>query len=162
LPQDGNLALVEWQTFKLPGTSANDHYRRSGTPAQTALVIGAGHEHRGCRGRLLTPEHKGFLSLPIVDVAGYPRGLVSRSALHDIFMQGFGRDLRGHHPVQEVVSPAPLTVSLDTGLEEAAKQITGQLQYPITEGFILVEAQGQYRGLGTGSHAPGADTARGA
>ncbi|MDP2245073.1 ATP-binding protein [Pseudomonas sp.] len=99
--------------------------------------------------RLLTPEHKDFLSLPIVDVAGYPLGLVSRSALQDIFMQRFGRDLRGRHPVQEVMNPAPLTVSLDTSLEEAAKQITGQLQYPITEDFILVDAQGQYRGLGT-------------
>jgi len=99
--------------------------------------------------RLLTPEHKAFLSLPVVDAAGYPLGLVSRSALQDIFMQRFGRDLRGRHPVHEVMNPTPLTVSLDTGLEQAAKQITGQLQYPITEDFILVDGQGQYRGLGT-------------
>ena len=99
--------------------------------------------------RLLTPEHKAFLSLPIVDAAGRPLGLVSRSTLQDIFMQRFGRDLRGRHPVQEVMNPAPLVVSLDTSLEEAAKQITGQLQYPVTEDFILVDAQGQYRGLGT-------------
>ena len=99
--------------------------------------------------RLLTPEHKAFLSLPIVDDAGVPLGLVSRSALQDIFMQRFGRDLRGRHPVQEVMNPAPLMVSLDTSLEDAAKQITGQLQYPITEDFILVDSQGLYRGLGT-------------
>lgn len=99
--------------------------------------------------RLLTPEHKAFLSLPIVDDAGRPLGLVSRSALQDIFMQRFGRDLRGRHAVQEVMNPAPLVVSLETSLEEAAKQITAQLQYPITEDFILVDAQGVYRGLGT-------------
>ncbi|MVW77094.1 ATP-binding protein [Pseudomonas xionganensis] len=99
--------------------------------------------------RLLTPEHKAFLSLPIVDGSGRPVGLVSRSALQDIFMQRFGRDLRGRHPVEEVMNPAPLTVSLDTSLEEAAKQITAQLQYPITEDFILVDARGHYRGLGT-------------
>jgi signal transduction histidine kinase len=99
--------------------------------------------------RLLTPEHKAFLSLPIVDAVGMPLGLVSRSTLQDIFMQRFGRDLRGRNPVQEVMNPAPLIVSLETGLEEAAKQITGQLQYPITEDFILVDAQGRYRGLGT-------------
>lgn len=99
--------------------------------------------------RLLTPEHKAFLSLPIVDAAGRPLGLVSRSTLQDIFMQRFGRDLRGRHAVQEVMNPAPLVVSLDTSLEDAAKQITGQLQYPITEDFILVDAQGLYRGLGT-------------
>lgn len=99
--------------------------------------------------RLLTPEHKAFLSLPIVDSAGRPLGLVSRTTLQDIFMQRFGRDLRGRHAVQEVMNPAPLMVSLDTSLEDAAKQITGQLQYPITEDFILVDAQGLYRGLGT-------------
>lgn len=99
--------------------------------------------------RLLTPEHKAFLSLPIVDAAGRPLGLVSRSTLQDIFMQRFGRDLRGRHAVQEVMNPAPLVISLDTSLEDAAKQITGQLQYPITEDFILVDAQGLYRGLGT-------------
>ncbi|MBU1284656.1 MAG: CBS domain-containing protein [Gammaproteobacteria bacterium] len=99
--------------------------------------------------RLLTPEHKAFLSLPIVDNAGRPQGLVSRTTLQDIFMQRFGRDLRGRHAVQEVMNPAPLVVSLETSLEDAAKQITGQLQYPITEDFILVDAQGLYCGLGT-------------
>lgn len=99
--------------------------------------------------RLLTPEHKAFLSLPIVDDAGLPLGLVSRTTLQDIFMQRFGRDLRGRHPVQDVMNPAPLMVSLETSLEEAAKQITGQLQYPITEDFILVDGQGRYCGLGT-------------
>ncbi|MGB4072895.1 ATP-binding protein [Pseudomonas sp.] len=99
--------------------------------------------------RLLTPEHKAFLSLPIIDEAGMPLGLVSRTTLQDIFMQRFGRDLRGRHPVQEVMNPAPLMVSLETSLEEAAKQITGQLQYPITEDFILVDGHGRYCGLGT-------------
>jgi len=99
--------------------------------------------------RLLTPQHKAFLSLPIVDDSGAPVGLVSRSTLQDIFMQRFGRDLRGRHPVEEVMNSAPLVVSMDTSLEEAAKQITAQLQYPITEDFILVDAQGHYRGLGT-------------
>ncbi|MGE8359350.1 ATP-binding protein [Pseudomonas sp.] len=99
--------------------------------------------------RLLTPEHKAFLSLPIVDGAGRPLGLVSRTTLQDIFMQRFGRDLRGRHPVREVMNPRPLTVSLDTSLEDAAKQITGQLKYPITEDFILVDQQGLYQGLGT-------------
>jgi signal transduction histidine kinase len=99
--------------------------------------------------RLLTPEHKAFLSLPIVDDDGRPLGLVSRTTLQDIFMQRFGRDLRGRHAVQEVMNPTPLVVSLETNLEEAAKQITAQLQYPITEDFILVDAQGVYRGLGT-------------
>ncbi|MFP6849416.1 MAG: ATP-binding protein [Pseudomonas sp.] len=99
--------------------------------------------------RLLTAEHKAFLSLPIVDAAGKPLGLVSRTTVQDIFMQRFGRDLRGRHPVREVMNATPLIVSLQTSLEEAARQITGQLQYPITEDFILVDSQGRYCGLGT-------------
>ncbi len=99
--------------------------------------------------RLLTPEHKAFLSLPVVDAAACPVGLVSRSKLQDIFMQRFGRDLRGRHPIQEVMNPAPLVVSLETSLDDAAKQITGQLHYPITEDFILVDAAGRYQGIGT-------------
>lgn len=99
--------------------------------------------------RLLTPEHKAFLSLPVVSDQGRPLGLVSRTRLQDIFMQRFGRDLRGRNPVSEVMNPTPLIVSLETGLEEAAKQVTAQLQYPITEDFILVDGHGLYRGLGT-------------
>lgn len=99
--------------------------------------------------RLLTPEHKAFLSLPVVAEDGQPLGLVSRSRLQDIFMLRFGRDLRGRHPVSEVMNPEPLVVSLTDDLEAAAKQVTGQLQYPITEDFILVDEQGAYCGLGT-------------
>jgi signal transduction histidine kinase len=99
--------------------------------------------------RLLTPEHKAFLSLPVVDGERRPSGLVSRTVLQDIFMQRFGRDLRGRHPVVEVMNPAPLVVRLDASLDDAAKQITGQLQYPITEDFILVDEEGRYQGIGT-------------
>lgn len=97
----------------------------------------------------LAAEHRAFLSLPVVDDQGLPLGLVSRATLQDIFMQRFGRDLRGRHPVGEVMNPAPLIVSLEAGLEEAAKQVTAQLQYPITEDFILIDGRGHYCGLGT-------------
>src|SRR5262245_35835664 len=99
--------------------------------------------------RLLTREHKAFLSLPVVDGQGMPLGLVSRYTLQDIFMQRFGRDLWGRRPASDVMNPAPLTVALASGLELAAKQVTAQLQYPITEDFILVDEQGRYLGLGT-------------
>ncbi|MGH8354467.1 MAG: CBS domain-containing protein, partial [Pseudomonas sp.] len=96
--------------------------------------------------RLLTTD---LLSLPVVDAEGCPLGLVSRSKLQDIFMQRFGRDLWGRRPIVDVMNPAPLIVALDHSLEQAAQQITAQLQYPITEDFLLVDAQGRYQGLGT-------------
>jgi signal transduction histidine kinase len=93
--------------------------------------------------------HSGFLSLPLVNEFGQPAGLVSRYALQNIFMQRFGRDLWGAKAVSEVMNVQPLVVSLDTSLEEAARQITAQLQSPIRDDFILVDAAGQYCGLGT-------------
>jgi signal transduction histidine kinase len=97
----------------------------------------------------LLPAHSGFLSLPLVDEQGQPAGLVSRYALQHIFMQRFGRDLWGAKAVSEVMNGQPLVVSLDTSLEEAARQITAQLQSPIRDDFILVDGVGQYCGLGT-------------
>lgn len=97
----------------------------------------------------LAAEHRAFLSLPVVDENNRPLGLVSRATLQDIFMQRFGRDLRGRHPVGEVMNDAPLIVSLEASLEEASKQVTAQLQYPITEDFVLIDAQGECCGLGT-------------
>ncbi|MBP8185847.1 MAG: CBS domain-containing protein [Pseudomonas sp.] len=93
--------------------------------------------------------HSGFLSLPLVDEFGQPAGLVSRYALQNIFMQRFGRDLWGAKAVSEVMNAQPLVVALETRLEEAARQITAQLQSPIRDDFILVDAGGQYCGLGT-------------
>lgn len=97
----------------------------------------------------LQAAHSSLLSLPLVDDEGRPAGLVSRYALQNIFMQRFGRDLWGHKSVGEVMNPQPLLVRLDTSLEEAARQITAQLQSPIRDDFMLVDEQGRYCGLGT-------------
>lgn len=112
-------------------------------PLHTGLTINDVAE------RLLQPEFKGFLSLPVVDGEGRPLGLVSRYRLQDIFMQRFGRDLWGGHPVQHAANAESLVVAMDTPLDRAASIITAQVQYPITEDFILVDADGCYRGLGT-------------
>lgn len=98
--------------------------------------------------RLLTEDSKAFLSLPVVDDDGIPLGLVCRYALQNIFMMRFGRDLWGRRPAVDVMTPA-LVVSIDLSLEQASKQITGQLKYPITEDFVLVDARGRFQGQGT-------------
>ena len=99
--------------------------------------------------RLLQPEFMGFLSLAVVDDQQRPLGLISRYRLQDIFMQRFGRDLWGGRPVAHALNTESLVVPMDTPLDEAARIITAQVQYPITEDFILVDAQGCYQGLGT-------------
>ena len=99
--------------------------------------------------RLLTAEHRAFLSLPVVDGQGRPLGLISRYTLQDIFMQRLGRDLWGRRPVSEMMNASPLRVDIEWSLEQAAQQVTAQLKYPITEDFILVDGEGAYLGLGT-------------
>ena len=62
--------------------------------------------------RLLTAEHKTFLSLPVVDTEARPLGLVSRYTLQDIFMQRFGRDLWGRRPVSSALREGAQTAWL--------------------------------------------------
>jgi len=99
--------------------------------------------------QLLLPDFKAFLSLPVVDKQQRPLGLVSRYRLQDIFMQRFGRDLWGKRSATEAANPDSLVIPLNTPLDEAARIVTAQLQYPITEDFILVDEAGRYQGLGT-------------
>lgn len=99
--------------------------------------------------QLLSPELRSLLSLAVIDPQGRPIGLVSRSAVQDIFMRRFGRDLRGRDPVCGLMNAAPLILSLNLSLEAASQQVTAQLSYPITEDFILVDGEGRYQGLGT-------------
>ncbi len=99
--------------------------------------------------RLLEDDYKAFLSLPVVDELQHPLGLVSRYRLQDIFMRRFGRELWGRSPVLQATNRQSLRIALHTPLDEAARIVTGQLQYPITEDFILIDEQGRYAGLGT-------------
>ncbi|WP_158635398.1 EAL domain-containing protein [Pseudomonas duriflava] len=98
--------------------------------------------------RLMTVENQRYLCLPVVDDFNVPIGLVSRYKLQDIFLKRYGRDLWERRSVLEIMNSTPLLISLDMGLEEAADAVTAQLQYPITEDFILIEKDGTYLGLG--------------
>ncbi len=94
----------------------------------------------------LTEEYRQLLSLPVV-AQGRPVGLVSRYQIMKIFLTRYGRELYGRHPVAEIMNSRPLMLEQDTDITSASQFITANLQYPITEDFIILEA-GQYRGLG--------------
>jgi diguanylate cyclase (GGDEF)-like protein/PAS domain S-box-containing protein len=98
--------------------------------------------------KLMSAQSKQLLCLPVVDDAGRPIGIVSRYRLQDIFMKRYGRDLWERRPVTDIMNTQPLVIRIDTRLEEAADAVTAQLQYPITEDFILVDAVGRYLGTG--------------
>lgn len=141
--------LFEWRLSDRTGRPFVTHARALQSLMRAVTPLAASMSINEVADLLLATEHRAFLSLPVVDEHNRPIGLVSRATLQDIFMQRFGRDLRGRHPVGEVMNDAPLIVSLQASLEEASKQVTAQLQYPITEDFILIDVQGKYCGLGT-------------
>ncbi len=98
--------------------------------------------------RILLLNNMKFLSLPVVDKAQRPLGMVSRYQLQDIFLQRYGRDLWGRRPVAEVMNTSPLQIPLGMSIEDAAGLVTAKLLYPITEDFIFVDAHGRYQGMG--------------
>lgn len=98
--------------------------------------------------RILLSNNMKFLSLPVIDAAGMPLGMVSRYQLQDIFLQRYGRDLWGRHPVSEVMNTSPLLIPQSMSIEEAAVSVTARVQYPITEDFIFVDERGHYQGIG--------------
>jgi two-component system, NtrC family, sensor kinase len=95
---------------------------------------------------LLENDYRQFLCLPVV-ADGLPVGVVSRHQLQRIFMSRYGRELHGRNPVTKVMNPAPLTVELGQPVEVAAQFVTRNIQYPITEDFIITR-DGQYHGMG--------------
>lgn len=98
--------------------------------------------------RILLLNNMKFLSLPVVDKAQRPLGMVSRYQLQDIFLQRYGRDLWGKRPVAEVMNTSPLQIPLGMSIAEAASLVTAKVHYPITEDFIFIDEQGRYQGIG--------------
>ncbi len=107
------------------------------TPAHTVNDVGD---------MLLRQDYRRFLCLPVV-VEGRPIGSVSRDGLQGIFMSRYGRELKGRKSVVQIMNPRPLTVDLQQSADEVGQYITANIQFPITEDFIITR-DGEYLGLG--------------
>lgn len=108
----------------------------------------APHHLIGTLGDIFLQErHERLLSLPIVN-EGRPVGVISRHNMQKIFMSRYGREIQGKKPVETIMNPAPLLVSVDQSMEEASHFVTRNIAFPITEDFILIK-DGQYHGIGS-------------
>lgn len=87
----------------------------------------------------LDANYAGLLSLPIVDAAGVPVGMISRYELMRVFLQPYGRELFGRRSIAVLMNREPLVVSIDTSIADAARAIAQHIRSPITDDFILVE-----------------------
>ena len=93
----------------------------------------------------LDANYAGLLSLPIVAADGAPVGMISRYELMRVFLQPYGRELFGRRPISVLMNHAPLVLSVETSIGDAARAIARHIRSPITDDFILVE-NGRYVG----------------
>jgi signal transduction histidine kinase len=93
-----------------------------------------------------SPAYAEVLSIPVVD-DGKPVGVISRHRFTDIYLKRYGRELYGKQPVANFSNKTPLTVAYDQPLAEAALHVAENMQFPLTEDFIITR-QGQYAGIG--------------
>lgn len=87
------------------------------------------------------------LSLPVVD-ADRPIGSISRYQLMRIFFQPYGRELFGRQAISTSMNSTPLIVRLDQSPETAAQHVAANMDTPVTEDFIVIDAGGHYIGIG--------------
>lgn len=97
--------------------------------------------------RFLEPRHAGLLSLPVVDAAAQPIGVISRYELMRVFLQPFGRELYGRRPITALMNREPLVLAVTTPVDQAARAIAAKIASPITDDFVLVDEAGY---VGTG------------
>jgi signal transduction histidine kinase len=92
------------------------------------------------------PSYSKLLSLPVVE-DGRPIGVISRYRFMDIYLKRYARELHGKRPVRHFINDKPLLVELDQPLAAAAQHVTANMQFPLTEDFIVTR-HGRYLGVG--------------
>jgi signal transduction histidine kinase len=92
------------------------------------------------------PEYAKLLSLPIVE-NGRPIGVISRYRFMEIYLKRYARELYGKRPIREFINNNPLLVELDQPLPVAAQHVAQNMQFPLTEDFIVTR-RGRYLGVG--------------
>jgi signal transduction histidine kinase len=92
------------------------------------------------------PEYSELLSFPVVE-HGRPIGVISRYHFMDIYLKRFARELHGKRPIRNFINNKPLLVELDQPLAEAARHVAANMQFPLTEDFIVTR-HGRYLGVG--------------
>jgi signal transduction histidine kinase len=92
------------------------------------------------------PKNSKLLSLPILE-NGFPIGVISRYKLMGIYLKRYARELYGKNPIRSYMNSKPMLLELMQPLSEAAGLISAEMQFPLTEDFIVTQ-QGKYLGVG--------------
>ena len=94
----------------------------------------------------LGADYAQLLSLPVVE-HGRPVGVISRYRFMDMYLKPFARELYGKRPIRGFINDKPLMIELDQPLAEAALHVAENMQFPLTEDFIIIR-HGKYLGVG--------------
>jgi signal transduction histidine kinase len=92
------------------------------------------------------PRNAKLLSLPVVE-NGRPIGVISRYQFMNIYLKLYARELYGKRSLRGFINNTPLLVELDQPLAEAAQHVAANMQFPLTEDFIVTR-RGRYLGIG--------------
>ncbi len=88
-------------------------------------------------------------ALPIIDAAGRPIGIITRSKFFGAFANTWGRPLYERRPITLLMDDDPLLVDAETPLALFSAAIVDRQQSELLEGFIITQV-GQYLGMGDG------------
>jgi signal transduction histidine kinase len=94
----------------------------------------------------LNPAYAKVLSLPVVE-SGRPIGVISRYRFMGMYLKQYARELHGKRAIRNYINERPLLVELDQPLAEAALYVAQNMQFPLTEDFIITR-RGKYLGIG--------------
>ena len=86
----------------------------------------------------------GLDTIPVVDQAGAPTGVIRRSRFMDVFLSRYGREIHGRKPVRSLAERA-LVVEHDTPVEAVSQQITDGGG---GEHDFIIARNGTYLGMG--------------
>lgn len=104
---------------------------------------------RGATAAELFADHRN-VALPVVDGASQPIGLVARGDFLAQMAQPFGHSLYGKRSVIHLMNAEPLVVPAHLAILEVSQFVTERYPQALNDGFIVVDENGTYRGIGTG------------
>ena len=85
-------------------------------------------------------------SLPVLDDARQPVGLVRRHELSDVLASRYGRPLHAKKPIARLLGEPPLLVERDMLVEQASQLVTDAMQLRLEDDFIITDG-GRYAGM---------------
>ena len=94
-------------------------------------------------------QHPHLPALPVVDMDGFPQGLINRRIFNERMAMPFARELLGRKPCIQLMHTAPIMADVSQSIDAMSEILLGEDQRYLADGFIITR-EGRYAGVGTG------------